>query len=344
MGRVTIPARWPSSAALSDYASNCGICGVPWRRSQLRYDTRGHLVCPNHGSGRDPAELSLLNAESAAAWAEELASRPPRDEPLEREPGDLEPEASSFIDINDPSLPTWVAPTRALVNRWRASSGVTTNAAGGVTAWADSVGGRTFAPVTPGTSEFRYVAAHAGFRGRPVIQNSMTSAVSRMLSGTGSDFAFLHSGAGSTIVWIAAATSAISLNTSGGSSATAAGVLLRANGSASARFRTGNGAAQVFDILPSGISNRSSPSLWVAVHKSSRSPAAELYRGTTSLGSSSEAATPTSGAAATGLELRCDVTTEISTAEILLYNDELTSAELSELATYAALTYDAIVS
>ena len=120
MGRVTLPARWPRSAALSDYASTCDICGVPWRRSQLRYDTRGFLVCPLHGKGRDPAELSLLNAESAEQWSAELASRPPRDEPMDpvhiaRDPRaifgsavvlfDVDPEEATAVSGLVPSLP-----------------------------------------------------------------------------------------------------------------------------------------------------------------------------------------------------------------------------------------------
>ncbi len=48
-------------------------------RSQLRLDTRGLTVCREHGDGSDVAELSMLNAEAAEAWAQELASRPVRD-------------------------------------------------------------------------------------------------------------------------------------------------------------------------------------------------------------------------------------------------------------------------
>lgn len=104
MGRLTISGRWPSSASLSDYISECGLCGVPWRRSLLRYDSRGFLVCPQHGPGLDSAELSLLNAEGAEAWAEELASRPPRDEPWTKEDGDLEPAPGTF-EIPEPDRP-----------------------------------------------------------------------------------------------------------------------------------------------------------------------------------------------------------------------------------------------
>lgn len=104
MGRRTVSRRWPASAPLLDWLSQCDLCGVPWRRSLLRYDGRGMVVCPRHGSGLDPYTLSMENQVAAEAWAEELASRPPRDMPSYREPDDLTPVAG-YVDPDDPSLP-----------------------------------------------------------------------------------------------------------------------------------------------------------------------------------------------------------------------------------------------
>ena len=45
----------------------CDYCGVLWRRSQLRRDGAGHLVCPDEGDGRDSVTLDKLNASHAQA-------------------------------------------------------------------------------------------------------------------------------------------------------------------------------------------------------------------------------------------------------------------------------------
>ncbi len=79
MGRRTISNRWPKSASIEDHVASCDLCGVLWRRSQLVLDGRGMTVCPQHGSGADSFTLSMENQEAAEAWAQELASRPPRD-------------------------------------------------------------------------------------------------------------------------------------------------------------------------------------------------------------------------------------------------------------------------
>jgi hypothetical protein len=46
----------------------CSYCGVQWRRSQLRRDLSGNLVCPDEGNGKDSLELSMENAVGAKAW------------------------------------------------------------------------------------------------------------------------------------------------------------------------------------------------------------------------------------------------------------------------------------
>jgi hypothetical protein len=231
-------------------------------------------------------------------------------------------------------------PPRALAYRWLAGEGLSLTGSR-VDSWTDVIGGRTFLPVTPATSEFFSVPAHPGFRGAPVVQNNLTAAVSRAIAGVGADWIFLHSGAGMTVAWIAAATAAINLNTSGGG-ATAAGFNLRATSTDLARSRAGNGAATMYDLLSGSQVNRSVASLWCTSHKSSNSPQVRLLRGTNQIVSGSELVTPSSGNAAQGLEWRADVTTECSTAELLIYTDALTDAELSVLSRYAALRYGAV--
>ncbi len=100
MGRRTISNRWPASASLEDYACKCDLCGAFWRRSQLVPDGRGMMVCPQHGSGADSFTLSMENQEAAAAWAEELASRPPRDRGGEYGPEEITP-GPGYIDPED---------------------------------------------------------------------------------------------------------------------------------------------------------------------------------------------------------------------------------------------------
>jgi len=75
----TIGTHWPESAPLWDYVATCDICGVKWRRSGLQYDSRGFTVCPKHGRGADPVELTEENAQHALEWARELAEHPTRD-------------------------------------------------------------------------------------------------------------------------------------------------------------------------------------------------------------------------------------------------------------------------
>lgn len=47
----------------------CQICGVQWRRSRLRRDADGLLICPDEGNGRTESELSTANARDAAQAA-----------------------------------------------------------------------------------------------------------------------------------------------------------------------------------------------------------------------------------------------------------------------------------
>lgn len=58
----TIGKHWPSDAPRGDYQEMCDYCGVMWRRSQLRKDGAGRLVCPDEGSGLDATTLNKLNA------------------------------------------------------------------------------------------------------------------------------------------------------------------------------------------------------------------------------------------------------------------------------------------
>lgn len=63
----TIGKRWPKTAPRGDYQAACDYCNVMWRRSQLRRDGAGLLVCPDEGDGRDAVTLSELNAAGAQA-------------------------------------------------------------------------------------------------------------------------------------------------------------------------------------------------------------------------------------------------------------------------------------
>lgn len=65
MPRRTIGKRWPRNAPRGDIQSMCDYCGVMWRRSQLRRDGAGLLVCPDEGTGRDTVTLDKLNAAGA---------------------------------------------------------------------------------------------------------------------------------------------------------------------------------------------------------------------------------------------------------------------------------------
>lgn len=49
----TIGRRWPGKRPAGDYTAECAYCGTPWRRSQLRMDGSGNLVCRLEGEGRD---------------------------------------------------------------------------------------------------------------------------------------------------------------------------------------------------------------------------------------------------------------------------------------------------
>ncbi len=126
-------------------------------RSQLRLDTRGLTVCREHGDGSDVAELSMLNAEAAEAWAQELASRQPRDrggeygpERIARDPAIIFAGAEVLFDADA---------TRATV------------AAGGyVTALSDAAGsGETLVPYG-GYEGFHYaIDKNLGAEGLPSL-------------------------------------------------------------------------------------------------------------------------------------------------------------------------------
>lgn len=61
----TIGKTWPYRTTNGDRVALCDICGVPWRRGQLRRDGAGHLRCPDDRKGLDAVTLSRLNAEMA---------------------------------------------------------------------------------------------------------------------------------------------------------------------------------------------------------------------------------------------------------------------------------------
>ena len=63
----TIPRHWPASAPRGDYRETCDICGALWRRSQLRRDGEGRLVCPDEGDGLDARTLDAQNEAYARA-------------------------------------------------------------------------------------------------------------------------------------------------------------------------------------------------------------------------------------------------------------------------------------
>ena len=58
----TITRHWPADAPRGDTQAACSYCGVRWRRSQMRLDRSGLLVCPDEGDGRDAITLSEGNA------------------------------------------------------------------------------------------------------------------------------------------------------------------------------------------------------------------------------------------------------------------------------------------
>jgi hypothetical protein len=62
----TIGRFWPTERTNGDYQCMCDICGVHWRRSQLRRDGAGRLVCPDELPGRDEVTLDRQNAAAAA--------------------------------------------------------------------------------------------------------------------------------------------------------------------------------------------------------------------------------------------------------------------------------------
>lgn len=45
-----------------DYVAQCAYCGANWRRSKLRRDGSGQLVCPDEGDGLDRVTLDEINA------------------------------------------------------------------------------------------------------------------------------------------------------------------------------------------------------------------------------------------------------------------------------------------
>jgi hypothetical protein len=86
MSRRTIGKRWPRSAPRGDIQSMCDYCGVMWRRSQLRRDGAGLLVCPDEGDGRDSVTLDRLNAMGAR-----------------RAPRNFNPDAGQYVSEADQS-------------------------------------------------------------------------------------------------------------------------------------------------------------------------------------------------------------------------------------------------
>lgn len=55
-----IGRKWPSTAPRGDYTAQCSFCGSLWRRSQLRRDGMGNLMCPDD-DGLDPLSLDQEN-------------------------------------------------------------------------------------------------------------------------------------------------------------------------------------------------------------------------------------------------------------------------------------------
>lgn len=200
--------------------------------------------------------------------------------------------------------------------------------------------GHVFLPTTPLTTEMLYVANHPEFRGRPVVQNNIGASQGRVIAGTTADYNFLHDGTGGTAVLIGALSSSICLNTSGGG-LTGRGFQLRPAGTTSFRVRIGNGVANICDLVPSAGVLPGNVGLWIGLYESARVPPIELYRGISSLGSTTEAAAPSVAASAQGLELMCNVATECSFAEVRIHSAALTLAEIEQYADYARQKYSA---
>lgn len=179
---------------------------------------------------------------------------------------------------------------------------------------------------------------------RMVVQNNRAAAVSRILAGTGAGFRHLHDGTGMTCILIGALSSALFLNTSGGTTTTAAGFQMRAAGTTSFRIRIGNGVSNVCELVPSAGPNPGQPSIYIGVYETSRTPPVELFRGLSTLGNAAEANAPTAGNSAQGLELHSMVTTENSIAEIRIHNAVLTQSELEQMFRYARQRYRANIS
>lgn len=60
----TISRRWPASAPRGDYSAQCSYCGAVWRRSLLRRDGAGNLMCPDD-DGIDAMTLDQMNQDMA---------------------------------------------------------------------------------------------------------------------------------------------------------------------------------------------------------------------------------------------------------------------------------------
>lgn len=76
----------------------CDYCGIMWRRSQLRMDATGRLVCPDEGDGADAVTL----AEENVAMATQGHTRMPRDAgnvDLDGKPVDGDPFALFTSDL-----------------------------------------------------------------------------------------------------------------------------------------------------------------------------------------------------------------------------------------------------
>lgn len=70
----TIPSKW-SRAWRGDYECTCDVCGVRWRRSQLKRKADGLLYCPDDMDGRDAVTLSELNASRSTEGYDDFNER-----------------------------------------------------------------------------------------------------------------------------------------------------------------------------------------------------------------------------------------------------------------------------
>lgn len=91
----TIGHHWPKDAPRGDHSALCDICGARWRRSLLRKDGEGHLVCPDEGDGLDARTLEQMNR----SMANDSTPKVPKPE------GQFDK-----FDINNPPPSQWYGP------------------------------------------------------------------------------------------------------------------------------------------------------------------------------------------------------------------------------------------